>query len=196
MCFFISCTKKEIQIPTKPTPIVDFTLDSILTSNGEKSLPLDKNGYYHLPLDKTSLQTFNRITGKVLINGKPNTIPSPVNGRLEWISSHYWILDKNTNLFNVYKTYFNQYNGQQTTSLIGGFKAQSNSIIPTINKESYLDFLTGEINTVFAPIYFMNKDTATVFGTFIYTVEVPVDNLFFKIKIDSVKKSIKIICEL
>lgn len=194
LLFLYSCSK-EIEQPIYTSPKLVFNIDSILTQNGEKSLTLDNNGYYHLDLNKNSLQTFNRITGTFLVDGNPKPFFSPIEARVEWESSHYWLLDKNSNIFVVYKTYFNQFTGQQITSTIGTLTNKKVDVVPTINKNSIISS-NGEFNTVFAPIYFMDKDTATITAKLIYSIEIPKDNLFSTYKIDSIKKSIRIICKL
>jgi len=195
IAIFICSCKKEIQQPTYTEPQLSFQIDSVFTQNGQHSLPKDNNGFYHLPLNKNSLQTFNRIIGTFFVDGNPKQFFSPIEARVEWESSHYWILEKGSNIFTIYKTYFNQFNGQQTTSTIGTIKTQQNELVPTINKNSIISS-NGEFNTVFAPIYFMDKDTATITAKLIYSIEIPKDNLFSTYKIDSIKKSIRIICKL
>ena len=43
--FIIGCSKNDEQIPIKNYTL---TIDSVLTRNGNQSLPKDQNGYYHL----------------------------------------------------------------------------------------------------------------------------------------------------
>ena len=68
-------------------------------------------------------------------------------------------------------------------------------IIPIVNSTSQLGYNNGEINTIAAPIYQMRGDTIIIVGNLIYTIEIPVDNLFSKIKLDSIQKNIRIICD-
>jgi hypothetical protein len=187
--------EKEVIKPIPPQHTISFSIDSALSSNGKQSLQLDKNGFYHLTLSPYSNQTFTRITGRVLVDGKPNQIPSPVQGRIEWIGSHYWVLQSGQSVGAIVKTYFNPYTGQLQISQLPNLVSQQDAIIPIVNGTSQLGYNNGEINTMAAPIYRMKGDTITIVGNLIYTIEIPVDNLFSKIKVDSIQKSIRIICD-
>ena len=189
-----SCNK-DIVTPIPNQHTITFTIDSALSSNGKQSLPIDNNGFYHLVLSNVTNQTLSRITGTFLVDGKPNIIPSPVNGRIEWSSSHYWILRAGETIGRVVKTYFNPYTGQLQTSQLPNLISQQDKIIPIVNGTSQLGYFSGEVNTMGAPIYKMKGDTLTIIGKAIYTIEIPIDNLFSKIKIDSIQKSIRIICD-
>ena len=46
-----------------------------------------------------------------------------------------------------------------------------------------------------APVYPMKGDTVTIVGKLMYTIEIPIDNLFSRLKSDSIQKSIRIICD-
>lgn len=186
---------KDIVTPIPQSHTITFTIDSALSSNGKQSLPIDNNGFYHLKLSTTTNQTLSRITGKLLVDGKPNTIPSSVTTRIEWSSSHFWILKAGDTVGRVVKTYFNPYTGQLQTSQLSSLISQQDIVIPIVNSNSQIDFETGSINTISAPIYKMKGDTITIIGKAIYTLETPIDNLFSKITIDSIQKSIRIICD-
>jgi len=186
---------KDIITPIPQTHTITFTIDSALNSNGKQSLLLDNNGFYHLVLSTTSNQTLSRITGKFLVDGKPNQIPSPVTGRIEWSSSHYWLLKAGDKVGSIVKTYFNPYTGQLQTSQLPNLISQQDQIIPIVNGTSQLGYFSGEINTMGAPIYKMKGDTITIIGKAIYTLEIPNSKLFSDIKTDSIQKSIRIICD-
>lgn len=186
---------KEVTKPIPPQHTITFTIDSALSSNGKQSLPLDNNGFYHLTLSTLTNQTLSRITGTFLVDGKPNTIPSPVQGRIEWTGSHFWILKAGETIGNIVKTYFNPYTGQLQTTQLPNLISQKDQIIPIVNGTSQLGYFSGEINTMNAPIYKMKGDTLTIIGKAIYTIEIPKDNLFSDFKIDSIQKSIRIICD-
>lgn len=189
-----SCNKEVTQpIPTQHT--ITFTIDSALSANGKQSLPIDNNGFYHLTLSKVTNQTLSRITGKVLVDGNPIKIPSPIEGRIEWSSSHYWILKAGDTIGNIVKTYFNPYTGQLQTSQLPALVSQTDRIIPIVNETSGLGYFSGEINTMSAPIYKMKGDTITIIGKAIYRMEIPNSNLFSNDKMDSIQKSIRIICD-
>ena len=187
--------EKEITKPILPQHTISFTIDSALSSDGKQSLPKDINGFYHLTLSTTRTQTFSRITGTLLVDGKPNQIPSPVQGRIEWTGSHYWILKAGESVGTIVKTYFNPYTGQLQISQLPNLISQKDQIIPIVNGTSQLGFDDDNINTIAAPVYPMRGDTLTIIGKAIYTIEIPVDNLFSKIKVDSIQKSIRIICD-
>jgi hypothetical protein len=189
-----SCNK-DIVTPIPPKHTITFTIDSALSSNGKQSLPKDNNGFYHLTLSNVTNQTLSRITGKFLVDGKPNAIPAPVNGRIEWSSSHYWILKAGDTIGRVVKTYFNPYTGQLQISQLPSLVSQQDQIIPIVNSTSQLGYFSGEVNTMGAPIYKMKGDTITIIGKAIYTLEIPNSKLFSDTKIDSIQKSIRIICD-
>ena len=192
----LACMKEpEYIVPAPPPYNFTFQLDSALNGSGTKSLAKDKAGYYHLKLSENTFQTFSRITGKFLWNGKPNPIPSPVDCRIEWKSSHYWVLNNKSALFVVYKTYFNEFTGRITTSELGTFKSQSNQLIPTVNGSSYPSSTDGSVNTIVAPIYPMRGDTMTITAMCHISKEIPTSKLFVRIERDSIKRNMKIICE-
>lgn len=192
-----SCEKSVSVPPTFTQPKFSFSIDSALVGNGSKSLKKDGNGYYHLLVDTNLLQTFSRVTGKVLVNGKPNPVaPTLVeNVRVEWKSSHYWILNVGQQTISVYKTYFNKYQAKLQTVLLGIMIAQRSEIIPTVNSVSYPSTETGEVNTIVAPIPLMKGDTLTITGKVFFVYGIPKDKLFSETKVDSIEKSIQIICD-
>ena len=189
-----ACNKEVTKpIPTEHT--VSFTIDSALNSSGTQSLLKDNNGFYHLTLSPYSNQTLSRITGTFLVDGKPNTIPSPIQGEIEWTGSHFWVLKAGDTVGKVVKTYFNQYTGQLQTATLPSLISQKDVVVPIVNSISQLGYGNGEINTIMAPVLPMKGDTLTIIGKAKYTIEIPVDNLFSKIKSDSIQKSIRIICD-
>jgi hypothetical protein len=192
----LACMKEPEYIIPKPPPYnFTFQLDSALNGSGTRALAKDKAGYYHLKLSDATFQTFSRITGKFLWNGKPNPIPSPVECWIEWKSSHYWLLNNKSALFVVYKTYFNEFTGKLTTSELGTFKSQSNQLIPTINSSSYPSSTDGSVNTIVAPIYPMRGDTMIITAMCHISKEIPTSKLFVRIERDSIERKMRIICE-
>jgi len=187
--------EKEVTKPIPPQHTIQFTIDSALTSNGTHSLPIDKNGFYHLTMDNSKNQTLSRITGTLLVNGNPIKIPSPIDAKIEWSGSHFWVLKKGDIIGSIIKTYFNPYTGQLQNIQLPNLISQSDVIIPIVNSVSYSDFETGKVNTMIAPIYPMKGDTITILGKLRYTIEIPKDKLFSTIKTDSIQKSIRIICD-
>ena len=192
-----SCEKSVSVPPTFSQPKFTFTIDSALVGNGSKSLKKDSNGYYHLLVDTNLLQTFSRVTGRVLVNDKPNPLaPTLVEHiRVEWKSSHYWILNVGQQTISVFKTYFNKYQAKLQTVLLGIMVAQRKEIIPMVNSVSYPSTDNGEVNTIVAPIPLMKGDTLTITGKAFFSYAVPKDKLFSTPKLDSIEKSIQIICD-
>ena len=192
----IGCSDELEYVPPAPPPYnFTFQLDSALNGSGTRALVKDKAGYYHMKLSEYTFQTFSRITGKFLWNGKPNPRPSPVECWIEWKSSHYWLLNNKSALFVVYKTYFNEFTGKLTTSELGTFKSQSNQLIPTINSSSYPSSTDGSVNTIVAPIYPMRGDTMIITAMCHISKEIPTSKLFVRIERDSIERKIRIICE-
>lgn len=195
LILLVAACKKEVTNPTLPQHTISFTIDSALSSDGKRSLRKDNNGFYHLTLSTTRTQTLTRITGTFLVNGKPNKIPSPVQGNVEWSGSHYWLLKGGESVAEIVKTYFNPYTGQLQISQLPNLISKQDQIIPIVNGTSQLGFDDGNINTMAAPVYPMRGDTLTIVAKAKYTIEIPVDNLFSKTKVDSIQKSIRIICD-
>lgn len=195
LILLVAACKKEVTNPTLPHHTISFTIDSALSSDGKRSLRKDNNGFYHLTLSTTRTQTLTRITGTFLVNGKPNKIPSPVQGNVEWSGSHYWLLKGGESVAEIVKTYFNPYTGQLQISQLPNLISKQDQIIPIVNGTSQLGFDDGNINTMAAPVYPMRGDTLTIVAKAKYTIEIPVDNLFSKTKVDSIQKSIRIICD-
>lgn len=157
---------KEVEIP-KPTPKLSLVLDT--------HLPKDNNGYSVFSLYNPDGQNIHRISGKVLIDGLP---PSPEPVIVNWESSHVWTMKAGSTVFKVYKNYLNQYTGQWTTAELPDVIAYSDYVIPTINKTSYSDLETGEINTVIAPVSEMKGDTMTITARVKYTYATKKNGMF------------------
>lgn len=190
--FLLGC-EKEIYTQNFTEPKISFTIDSVLNESGTNSLSKDNNGNYHLKLDSTK-DSYNRITGKFLVDNKPNKTPSPIEVRVEWKSSYYFV-STSQNTTKIYKSYFNEFLGKWMTVEIGNYIPNGKFIYQGINKESKPDISTGEVNITFKTTYPMKGDTITFLSKAIYTMEIPKDKLFSTIKIDSLQKVVKIICE-
>lgn len=152
--FLFGCSKEDVVTPKK-----EFTLsiDSVLTQSGMRSLPKDKNGFYHLKLDETKNQTIHRITGRILLNGKQ---PTP-SEKVEWESNLFWHLKRNDTIATITKSYINYFTGQYTIVKLPPMIASKDELVPTINGSSYSG-TNGEFNTMIAPIYTMKGDTMIV----------------------------------
>ncbi len=138
-----SCSKEQIEAPIGH----EFELDA--------RLPVDDNGYYHLPLGY-DWQTLHRISGEVSAVTNEYEL-----AKIEWSSSHYWMLG-DTLGYIVHRgdilndpgyLYMNN-----DTSYVTWFRGAE---VPTVNGASY-STMTGEINTMFAPVQNMKGDTVTV----------------------------------
>ena len=190
----VACNK-EVTTPIQQSHSVSFSIDSVLNTNGTQSIKLDNNGFYHLTIDTSKFQNLARITGTFFVDDKPNTTPSAVNERIEWSSDHFWILNAGDTVAQLVKTYFNTFTGKLMTVNLKPLIAYQTQLIPTINPVSYSDRNTGNVNTMFAPISPMKGDTIIVTGKAKFTIEIPNSNLFSDVKIDSIQKSIRIICD-
>ena len=122
-------------------------------------------------------------------------MPSPVGFSLNWESDHYWFILPGDNVATIYKTYFNSFAGKLMTVQLGVLKSNVSALVPTVNSASIPSISTGEINTIFAPVYPMKGDTVTVLAKLHYTMEIPVSNLFSNIKIDSMQRVVKFVLE-
>jgi hypothetical protein len=154
LILFSACTKEDIIVPQKN---YIFSVDSVLTQNGIKSLPIDANGFYHLKLIPNSNQQPHRITGRILVNGKE---PIPAEN-IEWESNLYWWIRRGNVVADITKSYINYYTGQYTIVSLPPMIASKDELVPTINKVSYSG-TNGEINTVIAPISEMKGDTMVI----------------------------------
>lgn len=154
LILFSACTKEDVIVPQKN---YTFTIDSVLTQNGTKSLPIDANGFYHLKLIPNSNQQPHRITGRILVNGKE---PYPIEN-IEWESNLYWWIRKGNTIADITKSYINYYTGQYTIVSLPPMIASKDELVATINKASYSG-TNGEINTIIAPISEMKGDTMVI----------------------------------
>jgi hypothetical protein len=159
LILFSACTKEDVVVPQKN---YTFSIDSVLTQDGTKSLPIDANGFYHLKLIPNSNQQPHRITGRILVNGKE---PYPIEN-IEWESNLYWWIRRGNTVAYITKSYINYFTGQFTVVNLPPMIASKDELVPTINKASYSG-TNGEINTVIAPISEMAGDTMIV-KTFSY----------------------------
>ena len=154
LILFSACTKDDVVVPQKN---YTFSIDSVLTQNGTKSLPKDANGYYHLKLIPKSNQQPHRITGRLLVNGKE---PYPAEN-VEFESNLYWWLRRGDTVAYITKSYVNYFTGQYTIVNLPPMITNKDELVPTINKSSYSG-TKGEVNTIIAPISEMIGDTMIV----------------------------------
>lgn len=154
LILFSACTKEDVIVPQKN---YTFSVDSVLTQNGTKSLPIDANGFYHLKLIPNANQQPYRVTGRILINGKE---PIPAEN-IEWESNLYWWIRRGDTVAYISKSYINYFTGQFTIISLPPMIASKDELVPTINKASYSG-TNGEINTIIAPISEMKGDTMVI----------------------------------
>jgi uncharacterized protein YcfL len=170
----IGCDSSDIEIvypqPPKPPVIKPIStgneskntykiiIDSVLTTNGYKSLQKDLNGYYHLKLLNNVGQQSHRITGRIFVNDK---IPTPVE-KVEWESNLYWYIEKGQTIASITKTYINLLTGKYTIINLPNLIANQTTLVPTINPASYSNPSFGTINTIISPIGKMIGDTMVV----------------------------------
>lgn len=151
---FISCQKKE-----DFTPLLnyDFSIDSVLTQTGIKSLPKDVNGLYHLKINTVGSSQSHRVVGKILVNGKE---PYP-NETIKFESNLFWWLRKGDTSATITKSYLNYFTGQFTITNLPPMVVGKDELVPTVNSTSYSG-AGGQINTVIAPIREMIGDTMII----------------------------------
>jgi hypothetical protein len=154
LILFSACTKDDVVVPQKN---YTFSIDSVLTQSGTKSLPIDANGFYHLKLIPNSNQQPHRITGRILVNGKE---PFPIE-KIEFESNLYWWLRRGDTAAYITHAYVNYFSGQYTIVNLPPMIVSKDELVPTINKSSYSGKY-GEVNTVIAPISEMKGDTMIV----------------------------------
>ena len=129
-------------------------IDSVLNSNGTRSILYDANGYYHLKLDATKNQTLSRVTGTILLKGKEPYPPEKV----EWESNLFWSIKRGDTVAIITKSYINYFTGQYTIINLPPLISSKDELVPTSNFASYSG-KGGEINNMIAPIYKMKGDT-------------------------------------
>ena len=154
LILFSARTKEDVIVPQKN---YTFTIDSVLTQSGTKSLPIDANGFYHLKLIPNANQQPYRVTGRILVNGKE---PIPAEN-IEWESNLYWWIRRGDTAAYISKSYINYFTGQFTIISLPPMIVSKDELVPTINKVSY-SATNGEINTVIAPISEMKGDTMVI----------------------------------
>ena len=149
---FSSCSQEDFIISKKTYSI---KIDSVLNSSGTKSLLFDANGYYHMKLYENTNQTFSRIVGKILLNGKPPLEPKQY---VEWESNLHWYINPGDTLMKITKSYINYYTGQFTIINLPPLISNTIALVKTTNTTS-INSDNGIINNMIAPIYKMKGDT-------------------------------------
>jgi hypothetical protein len=151
LILFSACTKDEEYIPQKE---YTFTIDSVLTQNGLRSLPKDQNGLYHLKITSIGTPQSHRVTGRVLVNGKEPFPPE----KISFESNLFWWLRQGDTTAIITQSYINYFTGQFTIVNLPSMIASKDELVPTTNSSSYSG-TNGEVNTIIAPIREMIGDT-------------------------------------
>jgi hypothetical protein len=145
MTFFSSCSKEGFLQPNKN---IEMSIDT--------RLPKDSNGYSIFKLYSTQTQNIHTISGSIRVNGR---IPNEPREKIEWESSHYWVLKQGEDIGTIYRRTWRGLGWQIVDSIrVVNLKT---SQVPTINKVCY-NSADGSINTVIAPMYSMKGDTMTI----------------------------------
>ncbi len=154
---FISCEKTDTLLNPKE---YTFTIDSVLTRDGLRSLPKDKNDIYHLKMVVYGTSQSHRVTGRILVNGKE---PYP-NEKVNFESNLFWWLRRGDTTAIITKSYINYFTGQYTIVNLPPMIASKDELVPTTNCCSYSG-KGGEINTIIAPVREMIGDTMVLLAT-------------------------------
>jgi len=154
---FIACEKTEIVPQPKE---YTFSIDSVLTQNGLRSLPKDQNGLYHLPITTIGSSQSHRVVGKILVNGKEPYPPERVN----FESNLYWWLRRGDTTATITQAYVNYFTGQYTIVNLPPMIANKDELVPTSNCCS-ITGRNGSINNMISPIREMIGDTMVLKAT-------------------------------
>lgn len=157
LILFSACTKEDEYIPQKE---YTFTIDSVLTQNGLRSLPKDQHGLYHLKITTIGTPQPHRVTGRILVNGRE---PYPLE-RVSFESNLFWWLRRGDTTATITQAYVNYFTGQFTIVNLPSMIANKDELVPTTNGSSYSG-TKGEINTIIAPIREMIGDTLVLKST-------------------------------
>ena len=159
---YFSCNKNEIITDYGDGITIEFVEG--LNDNPSFQMPKNTDGYYVLVLDKTKNQTIQRITGKLLRNGKPiEDISSGTQSKkVEFSSNLFWWLMEGDLVANITYTYINYFTGLLTYVNLPPIINWKDELVPTINSSGYTNSETGVFNTVIAPIREMVGDTMKI----------------------------------
>ena len=141
----IGCSKDDWFSPNKN---IELNIDA--------RLPKDANGYSYFTLYSTETQNIHTISGSIRVNGN---IPNEPREKVEWESSHYWVLKQGETIGTIYRRTWRGLGWQIVDSIkVVNLKAAQ---VPTINGVCY-NSADGSINTVIAPMWNMRGDTMTI----------------------------------
>ena len=140
----------------EPVPVFEMTLDSRLSPVGD--------GLYELFVNPNTTQTIHRISGHVSVDGR-----ALEHQRVVWESSHFWTLSDSLVVIVRKSCPFTDSNTiciwrirnegpVKDTVILTQFAGEE---VPTVNAVS-ISASDGEINTIFAPVWWMAGDTVTI----------------------------------
>ena len=133
-----------------------FSPNKNIELNIDARLPKDVNGYSYFTLYSTESQNIHTISGSIRVNGN---IPNEPREKVEWESSHYWVLKQGETIGTIYRRTWRGLGWQIVDSIkVVNLKTAQ---VPTINGVCY-NSADGSINTVIAPMYNMKGDTLTI----------------------------------
>ena len=133
-----------------------FSPNKNIELNIDTRLPKDANGYSYFTMYSTETQNIHTISGSIRVNGN---IPNEPREKVEWESSHYWVLKQGETIGTIYRRTWRGLGWQIVDSIkVVNLKAAQ---VPTINGVCY-NSADGSINTVIAPMYNMKGDTLTI----------------------------------
>ena len=145
LTFLPACNKEGFLQPNRN---IEMSIDT--------HLPKDSNGYSVFNLYSTQTQNIHTISGSIRVNGK---IPNEPREKVEWESSHYWVLKQGEDIGTIYRRTWRGLGWQIVDSIkVVNLKT---SQVPTINSVCY-NSADGSINTVIAPMWNMKGDTMTI----------------------------------
>ena len=171
LSLIISCSKDQKTLTDNGEGITIDFLEG-LNDNPTYQLSKDSNGLYILTLDRSKNQTIQRITSKLLRNGKPieDLWSGPQPKKVNWESNLYWWLLEGDTVANITKTYLNLFTGELIYVNLPPLLNWREVIVPTINESSYSDDETGIVNTVIAPIQEMIGDTMKIKMVYVHSI--------------------------
>ena len=133
-----------------------FSPNKNIELNIDTRLPKDANGYSYFTMYSTETQNIHTISGSIRVNGN---IPNEPREKVEWESSHYWVLKQGETIGTIYRRTWRGLGWQIVDSIkVVNLKTAQ---VPTINPV-YYNSIDGSINTVIAPMYNMKADTLTI----------------------------------
>lgn len=136
----LSCDKRNLN--------VEMDIDT--------KLPKDSNGYPYFTLYSQNTQNIHTISGSIRLGGE---IPDNPRQKVEWETSHYWVLKEGESIGTIYRRTWRGLGWQIVDSIKVTNLRQAR--VPIINPVCY-NSVDGSINNVIAPMWDMKGDTVTL----------------------------------